>query len=124
VRQALLCCLDAAAVALRSEGRRGTLEVATAQEGDELVVRLHADGQGLPRSVLAPLSSGRLDSRQDPDLGLSLGREILLQYGGTLTGRHRAQGGAELVIRLPMVAMPAQPETRWLGLGAGAPRSH
>lgn len=124
VRQALLCCLDAAAVALRADGRRGTIEIATSQEGDELVVRLHADGPGLPRSVLAPLSSGRFDSRQDPDLGLSLGREILLQYGGTLSGRHRPQGGAELVIRLPMIAMPAAPETRWLGLGAGAPRSH
>jgi signal transduction histidine kinase len=124
VRQALLCCLDGAAVALRADGRRGTLEVTTGQEGDELVVRLHADGQGLPRSVLAPLSSGRFDSRQDPDLGLSLAREILLQYCGTLSGRHRAQGGAELVIRLPMIAMPAAPETRWLGLGAGAPRSN
>jgi signal transduction histidine kinase len=123
VRQALLCCLDAAAVALRADGRRGTLEVTTGQEGDELVVRLHADGHGLPRALLAPLSSGRFDSRQDPDLGLSLGREILMQYGGTLSGRYRVQGGAELVIRLPMIAMPA-PETRWLGLGAGAPRSH
>jgi signal transduction histidine kinase len=123
VRQALLCCLDAAAVALRAEGRRGTLEVATAQEGDELVVRLHADGQGLPRALLAPLTSGRFDSRQDPDLGLSLGREILLQYGGSLAGRYRSQGGAELVIRLPMIAMPAAPDQRWLGLGA-SPRSH
>ena len=69
--------------------------------------------------------AGTVFSRsQDPDLGLSLGREILLQYGGTLNGRYRTQGGAELVIRLPMIAMPAAPETRWLGLGTGAPRSH
>ncbi|HET8645084.1 MAG TPA: hypothetical protein VFO85_06325, partial [Vicinamibacteria bacterium] len=47
VRQALLCCLDAAAVALRSQGRRGTVELTTAQQGDDLVVRVHGDGQGL-----------------------------------------------------------------------------
>jgi C4-dicarboxylate-specific signal transduction histidine kinase len=121
VRQALLCCVDAAAVSLRGEGRRGTLEVVTAQEGDELVVRLQADGQGLPRTLLAPLSSGRIDTRQDPDLGLSLAREILTQYGGALTGRYRAHGGAELVVRLPMIAMPAA-DARWAGLGAGASR--
>lgn len=107
VRQALLCCLDAAAVALRAEGRRGTIEVATVQQGDELVVRVCADGQGLPRSLLAPLTSAHLDARQDPDLGLSLAREIVTHHGGSLTGRYRARGGAELVVRLPMTAMPA-----------------
>jgi signal transduction histidine kinase len=106
VRQALLCCLDAAAVGLRSEGRTGTIEISTGQEGDELLVRLRADGQGLPRSVVTPLVSLRVDPRHDPDLGLSLGREIVAQYGGTLTGRHRPQGGAELLIRLPMLAAP------------------
>jgi nitrogen-specific signal transduction histidine kinase len=121
VRQALLCCLDAAAVSLRGQGRRGTLDVLTQLEGDELVVRLSADGQGLPRTLISPLSSGRVDTRQDPELGLSLAREILMMYGGTLSGRYRAQGGAELIVRLPMIAMPATPEARWAGLGTARP---
>jgi signal transduction histidine kinase len=122
VRQALLCCLDAAAVALRTGGRTGSIELATAQEGDELVVRLRGEGQGLPRTLLTPLHSGSLDSRQDPDLGLSLAREIVAHYGGSLTGRYRGSGGAELVIRMPMASPPSTPDAHWMGLGTD--RSH
>ena len=122
VRQALLCCLDAAAVSLRSSGRTGSIELATALEGDELVVRLRGEGQGLPRTLLTPLAAGNVDSRQDPDLGLTLAREIVAHYGGSLTGRYRASGGAELVVRMPMASPPATPDARWMGLGTD--RSH
>jgi len=122
VRQALLCCLDAAAVALRASGRSGAIELSTAQEGEELLVRLRADGNGLPRGLLTPLSSGGVDSRQDPDLGLSLAREIVAHYGGSLSGRYRVAGGAELILRMPMATVPAPAEARWMGMGSD--RSH
>ena len=111
LRQALLCCVDAAAVNLRAEGGGGTIEIETAlDEGEgegerEVVVGVQTDGGALPRSALRQLAATPLAGRQpagELDASLGLAREIALQLQGTLTARNRAGGGAELRIRLPV----------------------
>jgi signal transduction histidine kinase len=107
IRQVLVSCIDNAALAIRAAGRSGTIELATELDDDHILVRIRDDGPGLPRAALSQLAGGRLQvDRREPDLGLSLGREIVAQHGGTLTGRNRSQGGAELTLRLPLALAP------------------
>lgn len=117
LRQVLLSCVDNAAVAIRSMGRTGTVELATETEGDHVVVRIRDDGPGLPKAALRLLAEGA-GFRPTADLGLSLGHEIVSQHGGTLTGRNRARGGAEITIRLPVVSATAVRER--VGVAAGS----
>ena len=58
----------------------------------------------LPGSALRQLGATPLAGRPaagELDASLGLAREIVSQLGGTLRGRNRPQGGAELWIRLP-----------------------
>jgi signal transduction histidine kinase len=107
LRQVLLSCVDNAAVAIRSTGRPGLIELATAVEANHVVIRIRDDGPGLPKAALRLLVEGAGDRRASADLGLTLGYEIVSQHGGTLTGRNRARGGAEITVRLPVVSAAA-----------------
>ena len=110
LRQALLCCVDAAAVGVRNSGAGGTIEIVTALDeeggegGREVVVGVETDAGALPGSALRQLGATPLAGRPaagELDASLGLAREIVSQLGGTLRGRNRPQGGAELWIRLP-----------------------
>jgi len=126
LRQAVLCCVDAAAVGLRAGGGGGTIEIVTALDENgaggerEVVVGVEADRGRLPGSALRRLGATPLASRAtagELDASLGLAREIVSQLQGSLTGRNREPGGAELWIRLPLSlsaapAAPAAPATR------------
>ena len=107
LRQVLLSCVDNSAVAIRTLGKPGSIEIATAVEGDHVVIRIRDDGPGLPKAALRLLAEGAGDRRAAADLGFTLGHEIVSQHGGTLTGRNRARGGAEITVRLPVVSATA-----------------
>jgi signal transduction histidine kinase len=117
LRQAVLCCVDAAAVGLRAAGGDGTIEIVTALDENgasgerEVVVGVEADRGRLPSSALRHLGATPLTRRasaSELDTSLGLAREIVFQLQGTLTGRNRESGGAELWIRLPL-ALSAAP---------------
>src|SRR6185295_2745179 len=94
LRQAVLCCVDAAAVALRTAG------------GGGVVVGVEADRGSLPGWALRHLGATPLarPSAGPMDASLGLAREIVSQLQGTLTGRNREPYGAALWIRLPVTA--------------------
>ena len=111
LRQAVLCCVDAAAVGLRAAGGGGTIEIVTALDENagngerEVVVGVEADRGRLPGPALRQLGAIPLASRPSAgelDASLGLAREIVSQLQGTLTGRNREPAGAELWIRLPL----------------------
>lgn len=129
LRQAVLCCVDAAAVGLRAAGGGGTIEIVTAldenedEDGREVVVGVEADGGALAVSALRQLGTTPLASRPfagEMDATLGLAREIVSQLQGTLTGRNREQGGAELWIRLPVRASAAPPAAAGPAAGTGS----
>jgi C4-dicarboxylate-specific signal transduction histidine kinase len=123
LRQALLCCIDAAAVGLRAAGAGGAIELVTGVDGDEghVVVGVRAGAGALPPSALRQLGATPLATKATGELDASLGlaREIVSQLGGTLTGHNRRQGGTDLWIRLPIPA--ATPLLQRRGGGASAP---
>ena len=111
LRQAVLSCVDAAAVDLRAAGGGATIEVVTAVEDDQVLVGVrHGEGATARATRIA---SGDLDP------GLGLAREIVSQLGGTLVGGSRALGGLELWIRLP-VPRPVASSAARRGPAAGA----
>jgi signal transduction histidine kinase len=105
IRQVLVSCLEAGALALRGSG--GVVEVATGADGDHVVVRVsqRRAGEGAP-------------PRFEGDVGLGLAREVVSQHGGTLSEQADSGGGTELTMRLPVIAAPAGRE-----MSSGAYRS-
>ncbi len=74
---------------------------------DALELVVEDDGPGIPEDRLAAIfepyeqagdSSMR---RRGVGLGLAISRRIVVEHGGALTARNRAEGGARFVVRLP-----------------------
>jgi len=129
LRQAVLCCVDAAAVALRTAGGGGTIEIVTALDenggegGREVVVGVEADRGSLPAWALRHLGATPLARRPSAgpmDASLGLAREIVSQLQGTLTGRNREPHGAALWIRLPVSASASSPSAAGPAAGTGS----
>jgi signal transduction histidine kinase len=111
----------------------GHLKLSLAPEGDELVVRVQDDGQGLDAELLSrlfePFVQGPRDaSRSDGGLGLGLAvvKGLVGLHGGSVSARSDGLGrGSEFVVRLPGLmtdapSAPAQEPT--LPRQAGAPK--
>jgi signal transduction histidine kinase len=95
IRQVLVACLEAGALALRASG--GAIFVATGADGDHVVVRVSQRPAG---EVASP-------PRFEGDVGLGLAREVVAQHGGTLSEQPDSGGGTEIAMRLPVIAAPA-----------------
>ncbi|MET0555926.1 MAG: HAMP domain-containing sensor histidine kinase [Vicinamibacteria bacterium] len=95
IRQVLVACLEAGALALRASG--GVVEVATGADGEHVVVRVSHRGTG---DAGAP-------PRFEGDVGLGLAREVVSQHGGTLSEQPDSAGGTEITMRLPVIAAPS-----------------
>jgi signal transduction histidine kinase len=98
----------------------GRIEVALAAEGDEAVVRVSDNGVGIPADMLehvfdmfAQVDLTRDQSQGGLGIGLSLVQRLVNLHGGRVSaesaGRDR---GSTFTIRLPRVAMPADPAER------------
>src|SRR5215212_1472742 len=86
------------------DGRPGTIELIAERDGDDLVVRVRDNGQGLPEGFDAAGSDG---------LGLQIVRTLVTsELGGSLSmtspSAHLADGepGTEVVLVLPVVCLP------------------
>jgi signal transduction histidine kinase len=79
--------------------------------GGSLLVSIEDSGPGIPRrirdQVFAPFFTTRSE-QQGTGLGLPIAREIITQYGGSLTLEDSGLGGARFQIRLPLGEEPAR----------------
>ena len=114
VRQVLLTLVDNAAVALRTLGRTGTIEIAASEDSRGLAFVVSDDGPGLAAAARAatvhPESAGA-------GLEVGIAREIVKRHGGTLTARSRPDGGAEFTVRLPRPSHQGTPRKPSPGSG-------
>ena len=90
----------------------GSIEIAGARDGDEVVVRMTDDGAGiaphLPAKMFAPFALGArgLDRASGGiGLGLSIARGIICLHGGVFSARRDGAGkGSQFVVRLPVAS--------------------
>ncbi len=87
---------------------------ALAQDG-QLAVTVADDGPGLPpgqeEALFEKFTRGERESaRPGVGLGLAICRAIVQAHGGTIAARRAPQGGAAIVLTLPLGTPPALPE--------------
>ena len=83
----------------------GTLAVELLRQGGEVTVVVRDDGPGIAPAILPrifePFFTTK-DAGQGSGLGLAISRTIVDRHGGRLEVRTPADGGAELVVALPL----------------------
>jgi signal transduction histidine kinase len=89
----------------------GAVQIAVADEGDDVVVRVRDEGLGIPESMLERVFEPffRLEGSRNVDtggagLGLSIARDVAQAHGGSLVLRNRTPHGLEAELRLPRSA--------------------
>jgi signal transduction histidine kinase len=78
----------------------------TANQSD-LFIRVNDNGPGIPSANLARIFDPFFTTKpkgEGTGLGLSVSRDILSRYGGTLEARNLPSGGAQLLVQLPIVS--------------------
>jgi two-component system CheB/CheR fusion protein len=94
----------------------GRIRVTGAQEGDQIVLRVSDNGDGIPAEVLPRVFDPFVQGARSLDrsggglgVGLTLARTLVELHGGTLTASSDGPGrGSEFVLRLPAARGPAQ----------------
>ena len=78
------------------------------QEGDEFVIRVEDDGDGIPEEMRAEavkpfsrLAAGRNQNVEGTGLGLAIARDIARTHGGTLRLGESEMGGLKAELRVP-----------------------
>jgi len=117
--QVVLNLLVNAADVLDAPGvRGGEVRVTGRAEGECVVLLVEDNGPGFAPQVLPRLFEAFFTTK-GPDkgtgLGLNLSRELVAQFGGTLTASNRAEGGARLRITLPIPAELLSARSHGLG---------
>jgi len=94
--------------AIKHGGRRGEISVELCERGQEAVVRVSDQGEGIPSEEVERISHRfyRVDksrSQETPGLGLGLAitKHLVLLHGGTIRAENRPEGGAVFEVRLP-----------------------
>ncbi|MBJ6763258.1 response regulator [Myxococcaceae bacterium JPH2] len=109
--------------ALRAVGESGRVRVATAREGDEVLVSFSDTGVGIRpedmERIFQPFFSTRA-AGEGTGLGLALSRRIILQHGGRIGVTSKPGEGTRVEVRLPLrptvggAPAPTQPsQDRW-----------
>lgn len=88
---------------------RSSVDVAVRREGEQAVVEVADDGDGVPEADRERIFERfvRLDAARSRDdggagLGLAIARDVAVRHGGTLTARETPAGGALFELRLPV----------------------
>jgi PAS domain S-box-containing protein len=94
--------------AIKHGGRRGEISVELSERGQEAVVRVSDQGEGIPSEEVERIFHRfyRVDksrSQETPGLGLGLAitKHLVLLHGGTIRAENRPEGGAVFEVRLP-----------------------
>ncbi len=84
------------------------------RQADLLVVAVHDRGRGFSPEILANLGKPYQSTKERPGsgLGLFLVMNVLRKLGGTIAARNLPEGGAEVVLRLPVAALAIEDEAR------------
>lgn len=103
--QALKRCLSNL---LHNAVKYGGSAVVRIEDGNELVVRIHDAGPGIPEESLEQVFEPffRVESSRNRDtggtgLGLSIARDIAQAHGGSITLSNLPDGGLEATLTLP-----------------------
>jgi len=91
---------------------RGVIEIGTAREGDEAVVRVRDNGVGIAADMLpfvfdlfSQADSGEKNGEGGLGVGLALAQKLVDLHGGRIEARSAGLGkGSEFVVRLPLDA--------------------
>jgi two-component system NtrC family sensor kinase len=113
LNQAFLNLIINAADAIEETGRRGTICITTAVDGQDVVIRIGDTGTGIPDDVLpmifVPFFTTKGVSRGTGQ-GLPLVRAVIEKaHGGTLQVESRPGSGTTFTIRLPVAGRPERP---------------
>jgi signal transduction histidine kinase len=92
--------------AVKYTPRGGCVRVQLDADGNDAVLTVRDDGQGMDAEVLqnafVPFWRGRDSGTGGTGLGLFLVRELVQSHGGTVAAHSRGNGlGSELTVRLP-----------------------
>ena len=82
-----------------------TIVVAAHTDGDEVVITVADDGEGVPAdqqaTLFEPFTHGRSDTQGGIGLGLSISRQLVEANGGSISYRDGEDGGALFELRVP-----------------------
>jgi CheY-like chemotaxis protein len=90
----------------------GAIRISAARDGDEVVLHVEDNGNGIPAELLPRVFEMFVQGRRSSDrsegglgLGLALVRSLVEMQGGKVTAHSRGLGaGAEFIVRLPALA--------------------
>ena len=91
------------AVETASERR---VELVLAREGDDAVIRIRDSGAGIPEQVALHLFEPFFTTKPSGKglgLGLAISSSIIQAMDGQLSAHNHVEGGAEFVVRLPLI---------------------
>ena len=100
---------------IRAAGREGAAELKLRAEAGRVVISLKDSGVGFPEDRMATLFSGRSPEDiprpgEGAGLGLYNARRIVALHGGVMVAESGQDGGAALVVSLPIVTPESVPE--------------
>lgn len=85
--------------------RGGTVTVSLFKEGDEAVIVVEDQGEGIPESILKQVEEPFFTTKEDgTGLGLAICRRLIDENSGTLTLESTVGIGTKAVIRLPLLS--------------------
>ena len=90
--------------AVESMGENGgLLTIETGQEGDNLYVRVSDTGPGFTEESAARVLEPYFTTKTTgTGLGMAIADRIVTEHGGFITASNRPEGGAEVVVKLPL----------------------
>ena len=99
---------------IRAAGEEGSVEMKLRAEGGRVVISLRDSGAGIPADRMATLFSGQTSDEiprpgEGAGLGLYNARRIAALHGGVLVAQSGLDGGAGLVVSLPIAAPDSVP---------------
>ena len=82
------------------------LKICAKREANSLLISLHDNGPGIAPEVMFSIFEPFFTTKPvgtGTGLGLSISYGIVERHGGSLTAHNHPQGGAEFVLRLPLI---------------------
>ncbi|MCP4693089.1 MAG: HAMP domain-containing protein [Desulfobacterales bacterium] len=101
--QVILNLINNAADAMKDSESRKVISIASAQEGDNLLLTVSDSGPGVPGAVRAKIFDPFFTTKADGSgIGLSLSLRIIADHGGSIEAGAPNSGGAEFKIKIPI----------------------
>lgn len=89
------------------EASTGLISLTVTREDDRLAILVRDTGPGFPADILANIGKPYYSTKSRPGagLGLFLVVNVVRKLGGEVLARNRTQGGAEVIVTLPLAAL-------------------